>query len=158
MGCCQSDLKGEEQAGTDNPGIRKVATNFSTVDYDAAATGRRDTVYAPHEAERQKSEGLSPLTEKKTDPISQNIAEATTPASTSNKPQSDTDQINFENKLPEASSANPTAINTTKEVEENKPPYQDVTASPTSPTATNTIDDKLPKTPAPTPAVEKPAQ
>ncbi|ETN39935.1 uncharacterized protein HMPREF1541_06162 [Cyphellophora europaea CBS 101466] len=62
MGCGSSSLKGEGPSGlaNDQPQpIRKVATNFSTVNYDADTSDnrkRRMTEYAPEETIRNKSE------------------------------------------------------------------------------------------------------
>jgi len=68
MGSCHSDLKGEKQSeSTTEPApqpIRKVQTNFSTVDYDTGASTRRDTVYAPNEVIREdKPEEFPPVAE-----------------------------------------------------------------------------------------------
>ncbi|KAJ9652341.1 hypothetical protein H2198_008380, partial [Neophaeococcomyces mojaviensis] len=66
MGCCQSDMKGEKQAdvAAEEPQpIKKVQTNFSTVDYDSGATTRRDTVYAPNEQVKKASSELPTVTE-----------------------------------------------------------------------------------------------
>lgn len=163
MGCCQSDLKGDQQAdvNNDSPNIKKVQTNFSTIDYDASASGRRDTIYAPHEAERQKSDAgrsdlISPGTEKKSNPILQELPETTAAASASTQPQAATDPPKFENKIPDQPGQEPTTLKTKHEDDEHKPPYEDVTASPTSPTTPGTIDEKITRTPAPTPAVEQP--
>lgn len=62
MGCGSSSLKGEQPTGlgsSDQPQpIRKVATNFSTVDYDQDRGNkkRRMTEYAPEDTIRNKSE------------------------------------------------------------------------------------------------------
>lgn len=61
MGCGSSSLKGDAPSGglsgDPTPAIKKVNTNFSTVNYDVADNKkRRMTEYAPHETERQKSE------------------------------------------------------------------------------------------------------
>ncbi|RMZ89865.1 hypothetical protein DV736_g2903, partial [Chaetothyriales sp. CBS 134916] len=62
MGCGSSSLKGEapqglnNDAAVDNRPIRKVATNFTTVDYEQEHNQeRRNTAYAPHEIERAPS-------------------------------------------------------------------------------------------------------
>lgn len=163
MGCCQSDLKGDNPAGAndDSPNIKKVQTNFSTIDYDASATERRNTVYAPHETERQKSDAgrsdlLSPGTEKKSDPIPHELGDGTPAASASTQPQATVDSTKFENKIPDHATQEPATLQTNHVDDEHKPPYHDVTASPTSPTTPGTIDEKTTRTPAPTPAVEQP--
>jgi hypothetical protein len=64
MGCGSSSLKGDQPTGLtggdDAPQpIRKVKTNFSTVDYDAgtsASKKRRMTEYAPEDTIRNRSE------------------------------------------------------------------------------------------------------
>ena len=61
MGCGSSSLKGDAPdglSGGDNPQpIRKVNTNFSTINYDVNDNQkRRMTEYAPHETVRNKSE------------------------------------------------------------------------------------------------------
>ncbi|RMZ81638.1 hypothetical protein DV737_g2389, partial [Chaetothyriales sp. CBS 132003] len=62
MGCGPSSLKGDSPQGinnddaVDNRPIRKVATNFTTVDYEQEHyQERRNTAYAPHETERTAS-------------------------------------------------------------------------------------------------------
>ena len=62
MGCGSSSLKGDAPSGVnanDDPAprpLKKVGTNFSTVDYEPSnAKNRRHTEYAPHETERQPS-------------------------------------------------------------------------------------------------------
>ena len=61
MGCGSSSLKGDspQGVGTDDPApkpVKKVATNFSSVNYETAdPKQRRNTEYAPHETERQPS-------------------------------------------------------------------------------------------------------
>lgn len=123
MGCGQSSLKGEKKediSETPQP-IKKVATNFSTVNYDAvAAQGRRNTEYAPHdEINHRPSEGLSPLTEKRTNPIDGAIQPETTTTAGATE-------------LPFQTSQTPVGIGSDK-----SEPYKDVTASPTTPTAPN---------------------
>lgn len=129
MGCGQSSLKGEKKediSETPQP-IKKVATNFSTVNYDSTASqGRRNTEYAPHDDVRHKpSEALSPLTEKQTNPLS--IDGATQPGAVNPSAPAATE-------LPAQTSQNPVGVEHSK-VE----PYKDVTASPTTPTAPNVV-------------------
>lgn len=141
MGCGSSSLKGETPEDIAPQPIKQVKTNFSTVDYDSGAQGRRDTVYAPHETKRAKSDALSPLQEK-TDPIQGSIDST---AVGSSQPQTvGNDRIDFDNKVPGHSDS---GIQTTHDEDPaNKAPYQDVTASPTTPFQTRTIEEQLPPT------------
>lgn len=127
MGCGSSTLKGDKKEDlTETPQpIKKVATNFSTVNYDSTASqGRRNTEYAPHDnIEHKPSEALSPLTEKKTNPLS--IDGATHPATATTSTPAATE-------LPAQTSQSPVGGEVTK-----TEPYKDVTASPTTPTAPN---------------------
>lgn len=127
MGCGQSSLKGDKKEDiTETPQpIKKVATNFSTVNYDTTTSqGRRNTEYAPHDTIQHKpSEALSPLTEKQTNPLS--IDGATHPGAVTTSTPAATE-------LPAQTPQNPVGGEHTK-VE----PYRDVTASPTTPTAPN---------------------
>lgn len=137
MGCCQSDLKGEKQqdlAGDAPVPIKKVATNFSTIDYDAKATGRRDTIIAPDQAERQKSTaGTSVRTDD--DLIAPISGSGPAPeASTSGG-----ERIGAENKLAVNSTQDPPTRKTDVQLE----PYRDVTASPTSQIKENPIDQHV---------------
>lgn len=135
MGCGQSSLKGEKQEDQEAPKpIKKVETNFSTVNYDAAPnTGRRNTEYAPHDEvrEHKPSEALSPGTERHTNPLS--VDAGTTPAA-STQPEATTTSTStaFENKLPDQTAQNPAGEDITK-----TEPYKDVTASPDTPIAPN---------------------
>lgn len=136
MGCGQSSLKGEKQEDIQEPAkpLKKVQTNFSTVDYDAAPNSkRRNTEYAPHDEIQQQrpSEALSPLTEKKEDPLSIDAQTAPT-ASTQVAGTTAPSSTAFENTLPTQTTQNPIGEEVGK-VE----PYRDVTASPTTPTANN---------------------
>lgn len=65
MGCGSSSLKGDAVAdiGAEQP-VRRVKTNFSTVDYDQDAKHRRMTEYAPHESVRQASTAIKEDAEK----------------------------------------------------------------------------------------------
>lgn len=131
MGCGQSSLKGEKKEDITEPPqpIKKVATNFSTVNYDSATAGagRRNTEYAPHDDIRHKpSEALSPLTEKEVNPLS--IDGATQPGTT-------TTAIPGATELPSQTSQNPVGA----EIPSKTEPYRDVTASPTTPTAHNVV-------------------
>lgn len=141
MGCGQSSLKGEKQEDIQEPAkpLKKVGTNFSTVDYDAAPTSsRRKSAVAPDTIHEHKpSEALSPLTERKQDPLT--IDSAATPAA-STQPETTTTagSTAFENKLPTQTPQNPVGEDVSK-VE----PYRDVTASPTSPT---NVESALPET------------
>jgi len=60
MGCGSSSLKGDDVPNvnssptTTSAPIKKVQTNFSTVDYDQDARGRRMTEYAPDETVKAK--------------------------------------------------------------------------------------------------------
>ena len=142
MGCGSSSLKGEQPSdiNTEAPKpIAKTKTNFSTIDYDSTATERRDTVYAPHEAIRQRSEALSPLTEKPTNPIDlTSPGEGVAPGST--HPQTtNSEGLSFENTLAE----HPEKQSLVTDHIENKPAYQDVTASPTTPGTGNQLDQQL---------------
>lgn len=134
MGCGQSSLKGEKTEDIQEPAkpLKKVATNFSTIDYESTPnqSHRRNTEYAPHDeiGVGKPSEALSPLTEKKENPL--NIDAGTTPA-ISTQPATTTaaSSTAFENKLPTQTPQNPVGEEVSK-IE----PYRDVTASPTSPT------------------------
>lgn len=142
MGCGSSSLKGEQPGDVNNEApkpISKTKTNFSTIDYDSTATERRDTVYAPHEEIRQRSEALSPLTEKPANPIDlTNPGEGVAPGST--QPQTtNSEGLSFQNSLAE----HPAKQSLVTDHIENKPAYQDVTASPTTPGAGNQLDQKL---------------
>ena len=59
MGCGSSSLKGDTNVGVNDPApqpIKKVRTDFSTVDYGQdSQNGRRMTEFAPHETDRPKS-------------------------------------------------------------------------------------------------------
>lgn len=65
MGCGASSLKGDDVPEVNSnptpvtPPMRKVNTNFSTVNYDQDSQERRLTEYAPHETPRSKSNDLS---------------------------------------------------------------------------------------------------
>lgn len=138
MGCCQSDLKGEKQ--TDLTGdapqpVKKVATNFSTIDYDAKATGRRETVVAPHEAERQKSTaGNSVRTDD--DQIAPVSRSGPAPEASS----SGGERIGAENKLAVNLTQDPVTRNQEAHSLE---PYRDVTASPTTQIKESPIDQQV---------------
>lgn len=142
MGCGSSSLKGEQPSdvNTEAPKpITKTKTNFSTIDYDSTATERRDTVYAPHESARQKSEVLSPLTEKPVNPL-ENVNPGEGVAAGSTQPQTtNSEGLSFQNTLAE----HPAKQSLVTDQVENKPPYQDVTASPTTPGAGNQLDQQL---------------
>lgn len=57
MGCGSSSLKGEGGSGVDPQPIRKVNTNFSTINYDQSDNKkRRNTEYAPDDTIRNRSE------------------------------------------------------------------------------------------------------
>ncbi|KAK5078446.1 hypothetical protein LTR64_003141 [Lithohypha guttulata] len=145
MGCCQSDLKGEKQEDIDNQApqpIKQVKTNFSTVDYDAAASGRRDTIVAPEEV-RQKSNPLPSLSEKETSSLHPQSLDSTAVSST--KPQvTGDDRISFDNRIEDQ----PSLGIESRHIEDTQTrlPYEDVTASPTTPTAAHTIGEQLPGT------------
>lgn len=130
MGCGQSSLKGEKKEDiTETPQpIKKVATNFSTINYDSAAagSGRRNTEYAPHDDIRHKpSDALSPLTEKPINPLG--IDGAVQPGTTT--------AVTGATELPAQTSQNPVGV----EVPSKTEPYKDVTASPTTPTTHNVV-------------------
>lgn len=135
MGCCQSDLKGETQGdGTDaatayapQP-IKKVKTNFSTIDYDAGASHRRDTVVDPHEL-LEKSDPSRP--KSSTDHPPDQIA-STTPGG---------DRAGTEDPLQDKITQDP--VPGSVAVDAHKEPYKDVTASPTTPGVTNPPDAHL---------------
>lgn len=135
MGCGQSSLKGEKQEDIQEPAkpLKKVATNFSTIDYDAAPSStRRKSAVAPDSQDHKPSEALSPLTERKEEPLT--IDSGTTPAtSTQLGTTTAASSTAFENKLPTQTPQNPVGEDV-NEVE----PYRDVTASPTSPTNVET--------------------
>ena len=146
MGCGSSSLKGDSPSGANNDAppqpIKKVATNFSTIDYDSAATNRRDTVYAPHDEIRHKSDALSPLTEKTNNPIDSSIAGVTGQAPSSTQPlTTNSEGLAFDNAI--ATQPDKHAEISAKDDSENKPAYRDVTASPTTPGAVSNIDNQL---------------
>lgn len=136
MGCGQSSLKGEKpediQESAPKP-MKKVATNFSTPDYEATAgSARRNTEYAPHDdVTKRPSEALSPLTEKPSNPIDK---DAITQPGASTQPQTaNVAATNFEDRLSGGQSTqDPLGVDTIAP----KQPYHDVTVdSPSSPTA-----------------------
>lgn len=142
MGCGSSSLKGEKQpAGREDAPqpIKKVQTSFSTVDYDAAGQGRRDTTVGPLDPVRQKSDVPPPLPEKQDDtpaaPDQSQLETKTTQA----------DQIEFANKIPDQQPLVQDPVTRNAEDIENKEPYRDVTETPVTPfnTALSTADDKL---------------
>jgi len=144
MGCGSSSLKGDEPTGVTEEApqpIKKVQTNFSTVDYDAAGQGRRDTTVGPLDAIRRKSDVPPPLPEEDSEQSTGFTSNSTQPETKTTK----SDQINFENKI---SDQQPTARDpVTHHIEDakHKAPYQDVTASPTTPSNNNTFhfEDKV---------------
>ncbi|KAK5945982.1 hypothetical protein PMZ80_000121 [Knufia obscura] len=147
MGCGSSSLKGEKQsAGTDDAPqpIKKVQTSFSTVDYDAAGQGRRDTTVGPLDPVRQKSDAPPPLPlpEKQDDSLN------TSAAPDQSQPETKTtqaDQIEFASKIPDQQPLVQDPVTRNAEDIENKEPYRDVTETPVTPfnTATFTTNDKL---------------
>lgn len=142
MGCGSSSLKGEQPGDITtepNQPIAKTKTNFSTIDYDSAAAERRDTVYAPHESIRHQSDVLSPLTEKPADPIAQ-VGHGESVAAGATQPQTtNSEGLAFENTLSE----HPVKPALATDQEGYKPPYQDVTASPTTAAVTNPLDQQI---------------
>lgn len=144
MGCGSSSLKGEKQEDIAEQPIKQVKTNFSAVDYDSAAKGRRDTVYAPDETKRVKSDALSPLADKN-DPL--HTASIDSTAVNSSQPRTvGEDKISFDSKIPDTS--NP-GTQTKLHEDDGRAPYDDVTASPATPFQTRNIDEHLPPAPAP---------
>lgn len=122
MGCCQSDLKGEKQSDIANEApqpVKKIQTNFSTIDYEAAPTGRRDTIVAPDEHRLRSEAQASPP--EKTEPNPTTITSAT------------------------GGTQDPVTRNNEGQ---NLEPYKDVTASPVSPVNTNPIDATVPQSQA----------
>lgn len=140
MGCGSSKLKGEEQtsATEDAPQpIKKVQTNFSTVDYDAAGQGRRDTTVGPLEPVHQKSDAIPPLPEEQDDSL--NTAVAPDPAQPETKITKG-DQISFENKIRDQQPQIRDPATRNPENYEKIEPYRDVTVSPTTPVANNAFN------------------
>ena len=145
MGCGSSKLNGEK-TDTNEPApqpIKKVATNFSTVDYDAGASGRRDTIVGPYDTPRQKSE-LPPVTEKRESTVAPEIAGDSSTTATATNTSTGGDRLEYENKLPSS-----TAPERIQDDAEYKPAYQDVTARPTTPNGTHFLDEALPSSVAP---------
>lgn len=159
MGCCHSDLKGDKPGDANNDPapqpIKKVQTNFSTVDYDATTSGRRDTIVGPDETPRQRSEALSPLQEKPSNPMDSVVADgAVKPAATS----TGGDRMSFENRLlgsqAQASTQDPLVKGQADGG--HVQPYRDVTEeATTSPTEPTTMGDKLPPSQVPDIATNK---
>lgn len=142
MGCGSSSLKGEQpgDVNTEAPKpISKTKTNFSTIDYDSTTTERRDTVYAPHESIRQKSDVLSPLTEKPDDPIQHTNPGEGVAAGSTHPQTTNSEGLAFQNTLAE----HPAKQSLVTDQIEPKAPYHDVTASPTTPGVTNHLDQQI---------------
>lgn len=125
MGCCQSDLKGEKQTGVsaaaDEPQpMKKVATNFSTIDYDSGASNRRETMYAPHEEITQADQLPTVAETPSTPPIAERNKSTISPKTT---------------RVPD-----PVPADHLPEGGEVKPPYKDIDdGSPMSPTQVNPV-------------------
>lgn len=142
MGCGSSSLKGEQPGDINNEPnkpLAKTKTNFSTIDYDSSATERRDTVYAPHESSRQRSEALSPLTEKPTNPIDLTKPSDIAAAGSTQPQTTNSEGLSFQNTLAEQ----PAKQSVVTDPVAPKTPYQDVTTSPTTPGVENQLDQKL---------------
>ena len=142
MGCGSSKLKGEKQADVteDAPQpIKKVQTNFSTIDYDAEGQGRRDTIVGPLEAVRQKPDAPPPLPLAEKEHNTPNAAVTPEPPA---QPATQVDQADFENSLPDQQPTLRDLDARNTDALEHKEPYHDVTASPITPYNTRAFGDK----------------
>lgn len=144
MGCGSSSLKGEKhEEGAAEPAkpMKKVATNFSTVDYDNPTNqGRRNTEYAPHDEIKphKPSEALSPLTEKKSNPIDH---DAIAQPAAATQPGSATAATTTPAIVQDTVAGNQTALDPVGDHSAPKQPYKDITTdSPSSPTAPNVVN------------------
>lgn len=167
MGCGSSSLKGEKSDDATAQPIKKVRTDFSIPDYETGTQGRRDTTVGPLDPPRQRSELLSPRTEKQENPLDTGVGPdsahvETKPSTTGDwrcgandcdchnpaekvnclrcgAPRAQTDQTNFEDKLPGQQPKVQDPITRNAEGVQHKEPYKDVTVSPTTPTNNNSF-------------------
>jgi len=130
MGCGSSSLKGEDQNDVQQQPIKKVQTNFSTVDYDATTQGRRDTTVGPLDTLRQKSEAPPPPTEKHENPPNAAVAPAFAQPETGSY---NVDQIRPGDRIADQQPLVQDPVERNAEDPLSKEPYRDVTASPTTP-------------------------
>lgn len=137
MGCCASDLKGEKQADLVNDPapqpIKKIATNFSTVDYDASATERRDTLVAPDEEARASASVRQETIQEEPGPQASSHAQKPPALAT-------TSDVVGLGQLNPSLTEDPVTRNAAQGPVE---PYRDVTASPVSPVEKNPLDTQL---------------